>query len=476
VPDNKQSLEYLFHPRSVAVVGVSTVPGNFANEFVLQGLLQCGYQGEIYPVNRRVSEIKGLKAYSSLMDTPGPVDYLYVSIPASSVPQLLKESIAKGVKATAFYTAGFGELGDEEGRDLEAQIVEIARQGGIRLIGPNGLGIYCPRTGLAFSPTSSNNSGPVGALCQSGGVSLTLIDVCEPRGIHFSKLISYGNATDLNEVDFLEYFTNDPETEIIAAYIEGVKDGPRFVKVLKEAAATKPVLILKGGTTAAGKRAVSSHTGALAGDNDIWNTIFNQTGVIQADDLNELIDLLMTFRFMPPLKGQRLGVIGAGSGGGMSVLTTDVCERAGLIVPHLSNSVREELLKFTAKAGTSVRNPIDCVVSTAYDPKGIGQTIKVVASSPEIDALFIHFDSNGFTYTHGLELLKAQAKSIIQTTQESGKPTAVVIRPVAKWAEMVSQLEQKYLKAGLPVYSSETRAATAIAKFIQYHQKIKGRK
>ncbi|MEE8618562.1 MAG: CoA-binding protein, partial [Dehalococcoidales bacterium] len=332
--NDKLSLEYLFHPKSIAVVGVSTDTTRIASgQIFLRALLDTKFKGNVYPVSREEGKILGLKIYSSIRDIPDTVDYVISAIPAQDIPQLIIDCATKMVKAIHIFTAGFSEIADEDGERRQSQITAMARQRNISIIGPNCMGLYCPKTGLAFHPDMPKESGTIAFLSQSGGNAIYAIREAASRGICFSKVISYGNACDLNESDFLEYLTHDPETEVIAAYIEGVKDGTRLVEALKQATRVKPVIVYKGGTTESGTRAVSSHTGAIAGSNRVWDGLLKQVGTIQVYSMEELLDILMLFRYMSPPEGRATAVIGIG--GGNSVRAADACSSAGLTVPLL---------------------------------------------------------------------------------------------------------------------------------------------
>lgn len=246
-------IDSIFYPGSIAIVGASSNPGSPGTRNFLLPLLHFGYQGRVYPVNPKQGEIAGLKVYASIRDIPERVDYVMCAISAPLTAQLMQDCVAAGVKVVAFYTAGFSDTGEEEGIKLERELVEIAHRGGIRILGPNCLGIHSPRARVIFEMESLTESGHVGFLSQSGGNTRDLIAVGAARGIYFSKAVSYGNAIDLNESDFIEYFTGDDETAIIAAYIEGIKQPERFSRVLGQAARTKPVIVLKGGQTEAGR-------------------------------------------------------------------------------------------------------------------------------------------------------------------------------------------------------------------------------
>ena len=251
--DVNSSLDRLFMPRNVAIVGASPKDGpRVQGNNYIRGSINQGFKGKIYPVHPSGENILGFQSYKSVRDIPGEVDLVIFSVPVKAVIQVMEDCVAKGVKFVHLYTAGFSETGIEEYVEIEKRMLEIAQKGGVRILGPNCMGVYCPGTGLTFGSDFPTTSGPVGFLSQSGGNSIYTIRAGDAQGVHFSKVISYGNAADLNECDFLEYFTSDPETEVITAYIEGVKDGPRFFRTLQQAAQTKPVIILKGGLSEAG--------------------------------------------------------------------------------------------------------------------------------------------------------------------------------------------------------------------------------
>ena len=257
-------LEEILHPKSIAVAGASDNPDAQGYSFTCH-LLDYGYRGKIYPVNPRHSEILGIKAYSRIRDIPGPVDYVISAVPASAVLDMLDDCAQKGVKCVHLFTARFSETGRQEAAALEQEILEKARKFGIRLIGPNCMGVYYPREGMSFGYDFPREQGSVGLVAQTGGGAAIVINVASMRGVRFSKVISYGNALDFNECDYLDYFSQDPETKIILMYIEGVKDGRRFFNSLRRAAAAKPVVILKGDRGKSGARAIASHTASLAG-------------------------------------------------------------------------------------------------------------------------------------------------------------------------------------------------------------------
>ena len=459
-------MEYIFHPRSIAVVGASISPSSQAAFFFIQPLLTCDYPGPIYPVNPKGGEVRGLKVYPALADVPGPVDLAIICVPAPVVPQVMAECAHKGVKVAQIYAAGFGE-GGEAGERLEAEIVAIARRGGVRVIGPNCMGIYCPSTRLSFYTHFPTEGGAVGYLSQSGANVSDVVESGSHRGLRFSKVVSYGNACDLNECDFLEHLAGDPETGVIAMYIEGIRDGQRFVKALAEATQAKPVIVLKGGSTEAGGRATVSHTGSLAGDHAVWDALCRQMGVIQTYNIEDLIDILVTFSLLRPPRGRNVVVLG--NGGGRSVQGTDDCERAGLKVPHLPLSLRQELREVAPQLGTSVRNPVDLIVwEDIWNIDVFSKTARLATAYDGIDLVIFH------TYFSAdrLDITVAWLEDFIVASKQFPKPVAMVFRHrgAPEALSPLFQMQQKCHQAGLPVYPSVGRAAQAISMFIGYHE------
>ncbi len=357
LPD-RSNLDPVFHPRSMAIAGLSPDPnGTWLNQVYLQAPLDAGFKGPIYPVNPKGGHIGQLAVYRRLRDLPGPVDYVVSCVPARQTPELLEDCLATGVKVVQLYTAGFLEVGPGEGVELQRRLLDIARRGGVRLIGPNCMGVYCPRSGMSYSRDFPKEPGNVGMLCQSGGNATYLVRSAAERGLRFSKVISYGNACDINECDILEYLAHDAETAAIAAYIEGASDGRRLAQVLALAASAKPVVVYKGGSTEAGGRAAASHTGAMSGSRAVWDALLRQAGAIQADSVEEMTDALVALLRVRPPRGLNACVVGIG--GGASVLATDELERAGLRLPPLPAEFRARMVKIVPATGGMLGNPID---------------------------------------------------------------------------------------------------------------------
>jgi len=464
-------LDEIFNPRSIAVVGASPDP-NKAGYHFFKGIVDLKFDGAVYPINLNGGDVLGFKSYRSLRDVPAPIDYVIVAIPAYKVPEIIEDCVVTGVKTVHIFTSGFSETGKADRMELEAQIAEIAKAKNVHVIGPNCMGIYHPKIGLSnFGIFQSKESGSVGFVSQSGGNTGDFSRMGLVRGLRFSKLVSYGNAVDLDSTDFMEYFAWDPETKIICAYIEGVKDGRRFAKILKEAAKAKPVLILKGGLTKAGARAVSSHTGVLAGSDSIWNALFNQTGAIQVESLSEMIDLALAFSYMSVPKGRKVGIVGIG--GGASVAVADFCEKAGLIVPSFTEDTIKRLEKITPVAGTSVKNPVDSPVGHRVAVPEYEETLELVASDPQIDLLIIHLTIDWRIHTpEDRKNLHDLTEVLIKNKKNLGKPVATVLRSCQSLNSWQAFLEEqnRCSEGGIPVYLTLEDASNAVIKLIQYYE------
>lgn len=476
----RHELDTMFYPRSVAVVGASANPvGVFpvrspGGAGFVSRLLKAGFPGGIYPVNPRAAEIQGLKAYPDVKSIPAPVDFVIVAVPAPKVPDVLEDCIAAGVKNVHIFSSGFGETGEEEGRQLEKRIIEIRQRGGLKLVGPNCMGVYVPASKLAGWGEKPTGSGPVAFLSQSGGHGHRLITHGQGLGIHFSKVISFGNACGLQVLDFLEYLADDPETGIITMYLEGIKDGNRVAQLIKTVNRTKPVIIWKGGLTASGSRAVISHTGSLAGKERVWEAFFAQTGAIRVDSLKEIIDVVMALLNLTPAKGRRTLLLGGG--GGNSVALADICSREGLEVPSLSYQTRQELADFIPLAGNSIRNPLD-VWPVLENIDLLSRCVEIAVADPVIDLVIadrqVGVDDDSQS---GRTQRQREANNFIIDFAKRNtydKPLVVAMDSPDHDPDTValaSSIRKEFALAGIPAYSSRVSAARALARFIQYHR------
>jgi len=473
---SEHPLEEILHPRSIAVVGASA---NMRGPSFVSPLIDLGFAGSIYPVNPKYREVLGLKAYGRVNDIPGPVDYVISAIPAAGVLDLVADCVDKGVKCMHLFTARFSETGREKATELELEILRRAQAGGMRLIGPNCLGLYYPKMGIAFHENMPRESGPVGLVSQSGGGVREIVDTSEPRGIRFSKALSYGNAIDLNESDYLEYLVQDPETEVILMYIEGLRDPRRFHQVLRRATAVKPVVILKGGRGSAGSRATASHTGSMAGARELWDAMIRQAGAISAEDTEEIVDIAANLCFAPPILGRRVAVAG-GSGGG-SVWAADLCEEAGLDVIDLPQEIRGELKRRGSTVWDWIGNPADFSI-TMGDPTGPMDIMKMMAGHPDFDLLIVFMtvpwpmgrSGGGSVEDHmrHYHLREIGGKPVIVILQST--PAGPPVRDARELADMVARMRKYMSKEKWPVFPTIKRAANAAAKVIEYYERKHG--
>jgi len=470
-------LEELFHPQSIAVVGASPTPESQGYSYT-DALIKAGFRGAIYPVNPKYQEILGLKAYAKVSDIPGPVDYVISSVPAPQVPAMIEDCGGKGVKVIHLYTARFSETGRKEAIELEREVLRLARKHGIRLIGPNCMGLYYPKQGIAFWANAVQTTGPVGLISQSGQMVGEITGTAALRGVYFSKAISYGNAIDLNECDYLEYLSQDPDTEIILMYVEGLRNGRKFFDILRRTTPHKPVIILKGGRGRAGARATASHTASLAGSTQMWKTALAQAGGVSADSVAELIDLAVAFRFLPPLVGKRVAV--GGGAGGASVVAADECEEAGLDVAPLSDEFREDLKRRGISIWDWIGNPADMSIreDRAFS---IGDLFALLAPRPDYDLLILQMGGGppgrGRWYVSVDDYLKQYKLDEIRI-----KPLLAVLADQAvnsdnyddESMKLVYELRKRLPQLGIPFYPTVGRAAKAASKMVDYYQRRNG--
>ncbi len=470
--DIAAEIEAILHPRSIAVVGASANRDTPGYDYV-SSLQEFGYSGRIYPVNPRTEEILGLPAFPSLREVPGEVDYVICCIPASAVLELVDDCAAKGARALQLFTGRFSETGREEDAELERQLAQRARAKGVRIIGPNCMGLVYPRQGISFRADMPRQPGSVGLLSQSGNLLFELTYLGGPRGLRFSKAVSYGNGLDLTEADFLEYFAEDAESAVVGAYIEGIRDGRHFLVALKRAAARKPVVVLKGGRTVAGWRTAASHTAALAGEQGVWDAAVTQAGALAVGTVEEFIDMLLAFAYMRRGSGRRLGMVGGG--GGRSVLTADICEELGLSVPPLPEDVERRIGEKAPGLAGWITNPVDQSILAG---SGLGgtQVLEWMDESPSIDLLLANV---GEAWALGRPNAEALLTRIPQRFVEVGtrtqKPLAVVLGPTDYGDEglwrLVSGAREGLTGAGLALFPSVERAVRALARLSGYWER-----
>ena len=428
--DKASQLDAIFLPRTLAVIGVSAGDDKFGSRF-LKALLDFGFKGRIFPVNPKGGEVFGLPIYRSLAEIPEPVESADIMVPARFVPQVLEECLAKGVKGVQIFSSGFSETGDPEGAALEKQLKEIASRG-IRFIGPNCFGVYCPASGHTLLPGGDfpKESGPVAFISQSGGHAVEFAREAMGRGIRFSKAVSYGNACDVNEADLLEYMARDPETKVITMYLEGPREGRRFLELVRETAPKKPIVLWKAGLTPAGGRAVRSHTGSLGGEEAVWQALFKQTAAIRVGSLQELADTTQALLTLPADDGashrdggRRRRHERRGDGR---------LRQVGLEVPPFDEAMRRRLAEILPPAGTMMRNPVDVGVPIV-PPDIFRRVLETVAAAECVDTLiatqplFYILSGRFGPLMESEEFVQALVGVPAAVRDSSGKPVVVVL-------------------------------------------------
>ncbi|MEX2374748.1 MAG: CoA-binding protein [Dehalococcoidia bacterium] len=380
-------LDPVFHPRSIAVVGVSSRESARAPGF-LGALLDLGYhqRHQLYVVNPRATEVRGIPSYPTVLDCPDPIDHVISLIPREGAQELLRQAIQKGVRSIHFFTAGFSESGDEEMAAVEREMAAEARAAGVRMLGPNCMGMYVPSQQVSWTLNVPKEPGSVFALSQSGVNAGAIITELADRGVRFSKVVSFGNGADIAAPELLEYAAEDPETKVVVGYLESVRDGRRLFEALKRCAAMKPTVILKGGVTGAGARAAMSHTASLAGSLEVFDAMCRQVGALRVETLEQLQDVTVALTTSLHRAAGRRAVL-FGVGGGFSVLSADAIAREGLELPELATAVQKELAVHLPIAGNSVVNPIDATFPAGPRTLVPEKVLPIVGTAKNYDIL-----------------------------------------------------------------------------------------
>jgi acyl-CoA synthetase (NDP forming) len=374
----------LFSPASVAIIGASNTPGSWGNN-AMKGVLSAGNK-RVYPVNPNSPEILGIKAYRSVTEITDAIDFAVIVVPEKLVPGVLRECVAKAVKAAIIITSGFAETG-EAGRKLEAELVEIARQGGIRFIGPNSMGHADTGSLMStFGQPGTMLKGPVAVLSQSGSTCMKIVRSLGELGVGCSKYVSTGNEASICLEDYIEFLAKDDDTRLILAYVEGLRDGRRFFRLAKEITGKKPIVVVKVGGTEESARAVMSHTGALAGSDAVYTAAFRQSGVIRVEDDDELCDVAYALLNSALPRNNRIGILTIG--GGQGALAAEICEREGLAVGKLEPATVEKLDKILP-ARWPRRNPVDMAGPTAADLGEISNLLWPLIEDKNLDIILL---------------------------------------------------------------------------------------
>jgi acetate---CoA ligase (ADP-forming) subunit alpha len=444
-------LSSIFEPKSIAVIGASNNEIKWGGK-IFRNIL-CSFEGSVYPVNPKEKLVLGIPSYPSVLKITDVVDMAIIAIPARFVSSVAEECGKKGIKGLVVVSAGFSEIGSD-GKKLEQNLISIVKKYGMRMIGPNTLGIVNEPLSLNASIIGSLPSkGPISFITQSGTLGLALAEWTIHIGIGLSKVISTGNKADIDDVDLLEYLNGDPSTGVIAMYAEGIKRGRGFIEVARRC--KKPIIVVKTGRSQRGAKAVFSHTGSLAGSDDVYSAAFKQAGILRVDGIEDVFDAALAFSCQPLPKGNNVAILS--NGGGASIVATDECERQGLNVVDLTEEIREKIRTIIPEYA-SAKNPIDTAAAASY--KIYSEVIKALVHDPNVDGVIV-------IYVHSsIANAMPPAQAVVDMVKESSKPIITCWIGGAGTDEGID-----ILKIGcMPNYSVPERAVKALAALVKHKQ------
>jgi acyl-CoA synthetase (NDP forming) len=469
-----EQMRIFFEPQSVAVVGASkkiTKAGHVIFKNFVDNKRRNVFKGDLYPVNPHEDYILAFKCLKSLKEIIGQIELVVIVVPAEGAPQIMQEAAEKGAKAAVIVSGGFGEIGNHQ---LEEQVKKIAKKAGIRVLGPNCLGVYDPTTGvdMLFLPetkvlttgdevvaTPRPMSGPISLVTQSGAFGVAVLDYMAGEQLGLSKFVSFGNKIDVKEPEMLEYLLHDEKTRVILLYAESIEAGRDFMKIAKQVTRVKPIVALKSGKTEAGARAALSHTGAIAGSDKIYDSVFAQVGVLRARDMEEFLDVGEVLAAQPPAQDNNVAVIT--SAGGPGIMAVDECEARGVNVNKFSDETvsKFEDLKKTGKIPSFAANfnPIDLTGSATTEMFELGT--KILLDDPEVYGILL------FGLHHSPAMQEDYVDRIYNLSKDYIKP--IVACDIGE-TEMALYIRRRFDKLGIPAYSSPEDAARAMAALVHY--------
>ena len=463
-------LESLYAPRSVAVVGVTTGRYNRGRVW-MRSVGKAGFRGPLYAVTRKES-VDDFPTVASLAEIPEVPDLVMIEVGRANVPEVLQQCVDRGVPWVAIRASGFGEDGTEEGRNLKARLTEIVDGSGTHIIGPSALGPYAPASGLV-PDGAAREPGHVGFITQSGVAFLALARAAGERNFGISRAISFGSEADVGVENHLRFLHQDPSTRLIACHVEGVRHPHAFAEALVAAGQDKPVLLMKGGRTALGARAVQSHSGAMTSPGNTWDALCDKAGALMVDDLDDLIDHVTAFTHLQNAKGTRIAFVTPS--GGQGVLFADECHRHGLSMPPLSGAIEEQLAAILS-AGTSVHNPMD-FAAEYFQPKVMTAALEKIAADPNIDTLVFHISIDLYAVTiKYADWVRDAFVEVLTTTGGAinGKPI-VVLMPHLVDDALRAEVAQRLLLAGVLVMPTAPRLLRVLARHLSWHDSFAAR-
>jgi acetyltransferase len=451
-----KNISAIMSPRSIAVVGATNRPGSVGLA-VMHNILDADFQGPVYPVNPRARFVRGVRTYPSLTEVPDEVDLAVVIVPAQAVHAVVEEAAAKGTRGLVVITAGFKEVGGD-GVKLEARLKELARQHGIRLIGPNCLGVINTNPGVRLNASFARKmpgTGNLAFISQSGALCTAVLDFAEGRKIGFSKFISFGNKADVNEIDLLRYLQDDPETQVILMYLEDISDGRRFIETAREITwkSRKPMLALKSGRSPEGALAAASHTGALAGSDKAYDAIFFQSGIQRVEGVNELFDYAIAFAHQPAPRGNQIAIVT--NAGGPGIMATDAAVRHGLRLAPLSQETQRKLREDLPPTA-NIHNPVDVIGDATHER--YESALRHVLDDEAVHGAIVILTPQAMT------AIRETAEIVPRVARGIDKPVLASFMGIVDVSEGVRILEEN----GIPNYAFPEEAVRAMASMVRY--------
>lgn len=458
-PVTQHTLNSIFYPESIAVIGASRRP-EAVGHAVFKNLINGGYQGVLYPVNPKAHAIHGVRCYKSVSDIPDPVDLAILIVHADASLETFRECLKKGIKAAIIISAGFKEVG-EEGAAIEKKITQLARKHGVPLLGPNCLGLINTDPRVAMNASFGRampKEGRIAFISQSGALCTSVLDYAKGANIGFSKFISMGNKADVTELQLLEYLAEDEQTDVILMYLENLSHPREMLSLARgitgDAKTCKPILAIKAGRTAQGAKAASSHTGALAGSDDIYNALFEQGGILRVESVQELFDYAQAFSLRKLPKGNRVAIIT--NAGGPGIMTTDACVRYGLEMAEISDAAKKELRKHLPSTA-NFNNPVDVIGDAQHER--YEAALEIVLKEPTVDSAIVILTPQAMTDIEEI------AEVVGRIASESAKPVLACFMGIVDVSGGVKVLEERWK---MPSYRFPESAARTMAVMAQY--------
>lgn len=455
------NIDSIINPKSIAVVGATNRPGSVGLA-IFKNLLQAGYKGVLYPVHPKSKSIQGVKAYPKLTDIPDEVDMVMIVVPADKVESIIEEAATMKVKGCILITAGFKEVGGD-GAEMEKHIRTLVKSHGIRLVGPNCLGVINTDRQVSMNASFARimpRPGNIAFISQSGALCTSVLDFAAGRNIGFSKFISFGNKADINEIDFLEFLKDDPQTDVILMYLEDITDGRRFIEIAREITfeTGKPILAVKSGRSVEGAKAAMSHTGALAGSDATYDAIFKQSGIQRVEGINELFHYALAFSQQPLPQGDRIAIVT--NAGGPGIMATDAAVRHGLKLAIFSEKTQAKL-KQDLPPTASIRNPVDVIGDATHER--YESAIRDILTDDGVDGAIVILTPQSMT-----DILKT-ARIVPRVAKDFNKPIVASFMGLVDVSEGVNYLQNH----GIPNYPFPEAAARTMAAMARFFENLK---